>query len=159
MINRIFSSTNSNNDFMKRTLIFLIAISVFASCNQTSSNQKTEQTNVVKQASQVNPKLVEKEEKLKTLKDIGEYKLAFLEGRIDKALRILGQSDDEMISPTGRRGAYIWYDKVKKNDEVRHLVIEFGTEGSEQIALQVLPVVDSSYFYSTHMDKVFVKKP
>ena len=145
---------------MKKTLIFLIAISVLASCNQDNSNQKTEQTNAVKhQTSQVDPKLIEKEEKLKTLKDIDEYKLAFLEGRIDKALRILGQSDDEMISPTGRRGAYIWYDKVKKNNEVRHLVIEFGTEGSEQIALQVLPVVDSSYFYSTHMDKVFVKKP
>ncbi|WP_293302041.1 hypothetical protein [Pedobacter sp. UBA4863] len=148
---------------MKRTLIFLIAISVLASCNQHNSNQKTEKSNqqltTKKDTSEAFRKLLEKEEKLKTLKDIDEYKLAFLEGRIDKALRLLGQSDDEMISPTGRRGAYIWYDKVKKNNEVRHLVIEFGTDGSEQIALQVLPVVDSSYFYSTHMDKVFVKKP
>lgn len=149
---------------MKKTLIFLIAISVTLSCNQTSSKQKTEQAKAINhQASQVNPKLIEKEEKLKALKAISEYEMAFLEVNVDKAWRILGKPDKEMISPNGTRGCYIWYDKVKRdeswNKDIHHLVIEFSRKGSDEIASQVLAVLDSSYFYSSRLDKVFLKKP
>jgi hypothetical protein len=143
---------------MKRISVILLLF-VISGCNEIKHEESKEHQAAKKDTSDAFRELLKKEEKLKTLKDIEEYKLAFLEGTIDKPLRILGTPDDEMISTTVLRGAYIWYDKVKKNNEIRHLAIEFGTEGSEQIALQVLPVVDSSYFYSTRMDKVFIKKP
>lgn len=149
---------------MKKLSFFLIAISVFVSCKQNNSNQKTEQTNVAKhQTSQVNPKLIEKEEKLKALKAINEYEMAFLEGNVDKAWRILGKPDKEMLSANGMRGCYVWYDKVKGdeswNTNIYHLVIEFSRKGSDEVASQVLAVLDSSYFYSSRLDKVFLKKP
>ncbi len=96
-----------------------------------------------------------------TLKDVSEYRMAFLQAPHDKVLQILGEPDDKGNSASYRTGHYVYYNMVNDGGQTKHLVFYYARIGrnAENLTIEdVQAIGDGEEYFEPSYGRFVVKK-
>jgi hypothetical protein len=138
---------------MNSKLMLLVgSIILLTACNQKENKLKSSTTEVNKKADSL----------LSSLKDISDYQMAFLDANLSKVKTVLGEPNDKGESRSFSHGHYVYYDKVKENNVVKHLVIFFGyasRSSMEPTVISVSAVENGKNFTQERYGTITIQKP